>query len=241
MLDAAGRRKDPRVKHLKKIRRARRRGVRFGAASTTTAVGTAGMAVLSAPEWALYVGGGGAAFMAVPAVFALSRLRHLRSQPVPVGLPTKRVTPQRGSAAHESMTRLAGAEQGFFELLGILARSETIGSEEVEEMIGVASDAARGLEGVAVDIAALERAGAASVVTRDHVRSGITSAAADLAAGVEQYEQLVAAAARMTGPAGFASTTVAESHRRELASATDRLQGWAEALAEIDEIRARHR
>lgn len=241
ILDAAGRRKDPRAKHFKKIRRARRRGIRFGAASTTTAVGTAGMAALSAPEWTLFVGGGGAALMAVPAAFAITRLRRLRSQPVPVGIPTKRVLPQRGSAAYESMARLAGAEQGLFELLGILARSETIGTDDVEEMIGVASDAARGLEGVAVDIAALERAGAASAVTREHLLGGIASAAADLETGVEQYEQLVAAAGRMTGPAGFGSTTVVDSHRRELLSATDRLQGWAEALTEIDRIRARHR
>jgi hypothetical protein len=241
ILDAAGRRRDPRVKHLKKIRRARRRGIRFGAASTTTAVGTAGMAVLSAPEWTLFVGGGSAALMALPAAFAVTRLRRLRAQPVPVGLPTKRVSPQRGSAAYESMTRLAGAEQSLFELLGILARSETIGADDVEEMIGVTSDAARGLEGVAVDIAALERAGAASAVTREHLRGGIASAAAELATGVDQYEQLVAAAARMTGPAGSVSATVVESHRRELLSATDRLQGWAEALTEIDAIRARHR
>ncbi|MFY2789440.1 phage shock envelope stress response protein PspM [Rhodococcus sp. MALMAid1271] len=241
LLAAAGRRKDPRAKHLKKIRRARRRGIRFGAASTTSAVGTAGLAVLSAPEWTLFVGGGSAAVMAVPAVFAVTRLRRLRSQPVPVGIPAKRMAPQRASAAYESMTRLAGAEQGFFELLSILSRSETIGADEIEEMIGVASAAARSLEGVAVDIAALERAGATSDVTREHLRSATESAAADLATGVEQYEQLVAAAARMTGPAGFASATVVETHRRELASATDRLQGWAEALTEIDQIRARHR
>ncbi|MGV8870885.1 MAG: phage shock envelope stress response protein PspM [Rhodococcus sp. (in: high G+C Gram-positive bacteria)] len=241
MLDAAGRRKDPRAKHLKKIRRARRRGIRFGAASTTTAVGTAGMALLSAPEWTLFVGGGGTALMAVPAVFAVSRFRRLRSQPVPVGIPAKRTAPQRGSAAYESMMRLAGAEQSLFELLGILARSETIGSDEVEDMISVASGAARGLEGVAVDIAALERAGAASAATREHLRSGIGTAAVELATGVDQYEGLVAAAARMTGPAGFASTAAMESHRSELLSATDRLQGWAEALTELDQIRARHR
>jgi hypothetical protein len=78
-------------------------------------------------------------------------------------------------------------------------------------------------------------------VTREHLRGGIASAAAELATGVDQYEQLVAAAARMTGPAGSVSATVVESHRRELLSATDRLQGWAEALTEIDAIRARHR
>ncbi|WP_256983970.1 hypothetical protein [Rhodococcus sp. 15-649-2-2] len=241
VFDAAGRRKDPRAKHLKKIRRARRRGIRFGAASSTTAAGTAGLAVLSAPEWSLFVGGGGAALMAVPAVFAVTRLRRLRSQLVPVGIPARRTLPQRGSAAYEPMARLAGAEKSLFELLGILARSETIGTDEVEETIGVASDAAQGLEGVAVDIAALERAGAASFATREHLRNGIDSAAADLAAGVDQYEQLVAAAARMTGPAAFTSTTVVGVHRRELESATDRLQGWAEALTEIDRIRARHR
>ena len=197
--------------------------------------------MLSAPEWSLYAGSGSAALMAVPAVFAVARLRRLRFQPVPVGMPAKRVLPQRGSAAFEPMARLAGAEKSLFELLGILARSETIGTAEVEETIGVASEAVHGLEGVAVDIAALERAGAASVATREHLRSGIDSAAADLAAGVDQYEQLVAAAARMAGPAGFSSTTIVDNHRRELESATDRLQGWAEALTEIDRIRARHR
>ncbi|MDI9895063.1 hypothetical protein QM797_10025 [Rhodococcus sp. IEGM 1381] len=241
VFDAAGRRKDPRARHLKKIRRARRRGIRFGAVSTTTAAGTAGLAVLSAPEWSLFVGGGGAALMAVPAVFAVTRLRRLRSQPVPVGIPARRMLPQRGSAAYEPMARLAGAEKSLFELLGILARSETIGTDEVEDTIGAATDAAQGLQGVAVDIAALERAGAASLATREHLRTGIDSAAADLAAGVDQYEQLVAAAARMTGPAAFTSTTVVDVHRRELESATDRLQGWAEALTEIDRIRARHR
>ncbi|WP_245154240.1 hypothetical protein [Rhodococcus sp. 1R11] len=241
LLDAAGRRKDPRVKHLKKIRRARRRSIRFGAASTTTAVSTAGIAALSAPEWTLFVGGGSAALLAVPAVFAFGRLRRLRGQPVPVGVPGRRSLPQRGSAAFEPMSRLAGAEQSLFELLGILARSGTIAAEDVEEMIGVASDAVRGLDGVAVDIAALERAGAASASTRTHLRPGIEAAASDLAAGVNQYEDLVAAAARMTGPAGSTSKNVVDSHRRELLSATDRLQGWADALTELDEIRSRHR
>lgn len=240
VLDAAAKRKDPRAKHLRKIRRARSRGIRFGTASATSAAGTAGMALLSAPEWTLLVGGGGAALFAVPAGFALARLRVLKARPVPIGMPVKRILPPRNSAAHEPMVRLAGAERSLYELLGILSRSESIRSEELEETVTVASDAVLGLSAVATDIAAMERAGASSAATRDHVRAGIDAAAADLAAGVRQYEDLVGAAARMTGPVGSTPSSMAEVQRMELLSATDRLQGWADALEEIAEIRSRH-
>ncbi|MDJ0391792.1 hypothetical protein QMK17_00415 [Rhodococcus sp. G-MC3] len=236
---AVSRWNDPRQKQIRRIRRARRRGSWFGSASGVSAVSTAGLAAASAPEWTMLATGGTAAVFAIPAVFAFNRFRRLRGQPLPVERPRKTVLPSRSSAAYEPINRLVGAQQSLFELSGILARSEFVDQVELTETNDVAAAAARALTEMASDIVAMERAADANARAGAHLVTTIAGAAGELLSGVDQYEDLVAAAARLTSPGGVPSTAV-DRRRAELVSATDRLDGWASALAELAEIRGRH-
>ncbi|WP_052068009.1 phage shock envelope stress response protein PspM [Rhodococcoides fascians] len=238
-VDAVGRWNDPRQKHLRRIKRARRRGTWLGSASGATAASTAGLAVASAPEWTLFAGGGGAALLAVPAVLAFGRYRRLRAEPLPAARPGKAMLPPRSSAAYEPVRRLVGAQNSLYELVGILTRSEFVDSAEVSDITDVADAAARTLRDMAADISSLERAAEGSARAASHLSPTIATAAVELDKGVDQFEDLVAAAARLTSPGGLPGSAV-ELRKAELLSATDRLEGWASALAELAAIRGRH-
>lgn len=239
VIEAAGRWNDPRQKQIRRIRRARRRGSWFGGATGASALSTAGLAVASAPEWTMIATGGGAALLAVPTVFAITRYKQLKSEPLPARKPGKSMLPARHSSAFTSMNRLAGAQRSLYELTGVLLRSESIASEDILETTEVAYSAAAALTDMATDIVAMERAAESNTRAGVHLTSSISGAAAELEAGVDQYEELVEAAARLTSPSGMPSSAVA-ARRAELSSATDRLQGWAFALEELAEIRRRH-
>ena len=239
-IEAVGRWNDPRRKQIRQVRRARRRGSWFGGASGISAVSAAGLAVGSAPEWTMIVAGGGAAVFAVPAVLAVGTYRRLRSQPLPAARPNKTVLPARSSATYEPMSRLIGAQRSLYELSGILSRSEFVDPVEMADTTDVASAAAQALMEMAADIVAMERAADANARAREHLSATITGAATELDSGVDQFEELVAAAARLTAPNALPSSSVA-GRKAELTSATDRLEGWATALAELNAIRSRHR
>lgn len=183
--------------------------------------------------------GGTAAVLALPAAFAFGKFRRLRAQPLPPARPRKTVVPARSSAAHEPMVRLVGAQQSLFELSGVLARAEFVDPVELAETNDVAAGAARALAEMAADIVAMERAADANARAGTHLVATIEASARELDSGVDQYEELVAAAARLTSPGGVPSNAV-DRRRAELISATDRLEGWATALAELAEIRGRH-
>ncbi len=137
------------------------------------------------------------------------------------------------------MVRLVGAQQSLFELSGILARAEFVDPVELAETNDVAEGAALALTEMAADIVAMERAADANARAGTHLVATIEASARDFDSGVDQYEELVAAAARLTNPGGVPSNAV-DRRRAELISATDRLEGWATALAELAEIRSRH-
>lgn len=183
--------------------------------------------------------GGGAAVLAVPAVFAVSRYRRLKAEPLPAARPAKASLPDRSSSAFEPMSRLAGAQRSLYELSGILMRSEFVDSAEVVETNDVANAAARALKDMAADVVAMERAADANSRAGVHLAETIAAATNELTSGVDQYEELVAAAARLTSPHGMPTSAVA-GRKAELTSATDRLEGWASALAELAAIRSRH-
>lgn len=239
VVEAAGRWNDPRQKQIRRVRRARRRGSWFGGATGASALSTAGLAVASAPEWTMIATGGGAALLAVPTVFAITRYRQLKSEPLPARKPGKSMLPARHSSAYTAMNRLAGAQRSLYELTGVLQRSESIASEDILETTEVAYAAAAALTDMATDIVAMERAAESNPRAGLHLTSSISGAAGELDAGVDQYEELVEAAARLTSPTSMPSSAVA-TRRAELSSATDRLQGWAFALEELAEIRRRH-
>ncbi|WP_174565308.1 phage shock envelope stress response protein PspM [Rhodococcoides yunnanense] len=239
MVDAAGRWNDPRQKQIRRIRRARRRGSWLGGASGVSTASTVGLAAASAPEWMMLATGGTAMLFAVPAVFAVGRFRRLRAQPLPPQRPGRTALPARTSAAHEPLQRLAGAQRSLYELSGVLSRSESVDPADLADTMEVAEGAAAALRAMAGDVVSMERAAESNARAAAHLESAISGAAHDLESGVDQYEELVAAAARLTAPARLPMSSV-DVRRAELTSATDRLEGWATALAELAEIRRRH-
>ncbi|SDI72799.1 hypothetical protein SAMN05444695_110116 [Rhodococcus triatomae] len=235
--EAARRRLDPREKAQRRIRRARWRATRFGAASGASAAGAVGLAVASAPDAAVFATGGVAGFLAVPAAFGVARYRRLRAQPLPAGRAVRRPLPVSTSAAYEPMARLVRSERALHHVLGVLSRTGRISAEELADTDASARSAAEALAAVAADISSLESA--ARLLDDGTLRGSAGAAAVELADGVEHYEGLAAAAARLTtapvDPLGL------EHERRELVRSTERLTGLAAGLAEVDDISRRYR
>lgn len=158
VVDATRRWRDPSARLRRKKRRARRRAKIFGAASGMWGVGTATLVVASAPDWTVVATGGTTAALAVPAVLAVRRMRRLDAVPVPPAPPRRRALPPEGSVARAPMARLASNEQSLSHLLGVLARSEAVVTEDLDEIGDAARAASSALEAVAVDVVALESA-----------------------------------------------------------------------------------
>ncbi|WP_430335580.1 phage shock envelope stress response protein PspM [Rhodococcus sp. ACT016] len=239
--DTMRRLSDPRERMLRKRRRARKRATRFGIASGAGVVGTASLAVASAPDWTMVATGGAAALFAIPAVVAVDSYRRLKATPLPPAAVSRRPLPPVGSAARAPMERLARAEGSLQQLLGVLGKSAVVDVEELDHTGETARSASEALRSVAADVVAMESAGRSTAAAAAHLEQSIRSAAGQLDVGVAQYEGLVTAAAKMTAPAQSASYTVLGQQREELLSASERLEGWAEALGEVDEIDRRFR
>lgn len=232
---------DPRERMLRKRRRARRRATRFGVVSGVSVVGTASLAVASAPDWTVVATGGAAALFAVPAVAAVGTYRRLTAAPLPAATGTRRPPPPVGSAARAPMERLARAEHGLDQLLGVLRRSAVVPVEELDRTGDTARSASAALRAVAGDVVAMESAGRGTAAAAAHLERSIQAAVGQLDVGVAQYEGLVTAAAKLTAPAQSSSHPLLTGQRDELLSASDRLEGWAEAIGEVDEIDRRFR
>lgn len=232
---------DPRERMLRKRRRARKRATRFGIASGAGVVGTASLAVASAPDWSVVATGGAAALFAVPTVVAVGTYRRLTATPLPAPTVTRQPLPPAGSAARAPMERLAAAESSLNQILGVLGRSSVVDVDELDHAGETARAASAALRSVASDVVAMENAGRGTAAAAPHLEHAVRNAEQQLADGVVQYEGLVAAAARMTAPAQSSSYTMLDRQREELLSASDRLEGWADALGEVDEIDRRFR
>ncbi|MBA8960605.1 phage shock envelope stress response protein PspM [Rhodococcus opacus] len=239
--DAAQKWRDPRERLLRKKRRARRRAKRYGIVSGSSATGAAGLALMAAPEWSMLMAGGGAVVFAVPAVLAVSRYRKLDAVTLPPGLPARRVLPAPSSAAREPMERLVHSERALHGILGVLSRSGTISGEDIEDTHATARSAAAALQAVALDITSMEDAAQGSRAAAAPLHRAITSAAAQLDDGVDQFEELVAAAAEVAVPGTTSAVGELAYERAELVSATEKLAGLAAALGEIDDIVRRYR
>jgi hypothetical protein len=227
---------DPREKRLRKMKRARRRSVRYGSASGVSAVSTAGLAVASAPEWTLVAGGGAATLLAIPAALAWRRLRQYRKDPLPLRGPLRRFVPN-GAAATGLMRRLVASEQSLYQLLLVLAGSQSVPPEEVDEISTAAWETADALEGAAREIAAMEQASRAAKHTYPHLESAIAAVLQRLSDGVAQHEALVAMAAQMAAAAAADPFGGLDRYRHDLMAATDRLEGLAGALHELANVR----
>jgi len=233
ILDAARSWNDPRRKAERKRRRVRRRARIFGAASGSTGVATMTVAATSAPDWLIVGGTGTTVLLGIPAVAAVAAYRRLRTTPLPPSAPARRALPPVGSAARAPVERLAASERSLHELLGILTRSGVVASEDVDDTARIAAAASASLTAVAHDIVAMERAAVGSTGAAVHLSTSITSTAARLADGVQQYDGLVAAAALLTTPGASGSLSALDSRRDALQFASDRLEGWAYGLERL--------
>ncbi|WP_305094758.1 hypothetical protein [Prescottella sp. R16] len=227
---------DPRERALRKRRRARRRATRFGVASGAGAVGTVTLAVASAPDWAVVATGGTAALFAVPAVLAVGTYRRLTAAPLPASAAARPPLPPAGSVARAPMERLAQAEHSLDRLSAVLGRSALVDVAELDHTGETARTAAAALRAVATDVVALEDAARSTHAAAPHLDRSIRAAVARLDDGVAQFEGLVTVAAKMTAPAQSPSYTLLDRQREELLSASERLEGWADALGEVGEI-----
>lgn len=241
-VDAARRWRDPAAKLRRRKRRALRRTRLFGAASGAWGVGTATLVAASAPEWTVVATGGGTAVLAVPAVMAYRRFRRLDALPVPPSPPRRRTLPPVGSVAREPLERLARAERSLADLFGVVARSGSVDSGDLEEITEAARSASAALDDVAGDVTALESAARSSAAAGAHLEPSIVAAGEQLRSGVDQFDALVVATAKLAAaPAGSRSIAALDQQRAELISASDRLEGWAQSWREVERISRRYR
>ena len=236
---------DPRARLLRRRRRALRWGLIFAAGCALWAVVTA---VLAAWGWfalLLEVTGFIAAVQAIPATLLLLRYRWLRSEPLPAPRPANaRRLPPPGSAARPAMSALGASERGFFSLVGVIERGALLPSDEIQDLTAAANRTSAAMSSTAAEVVSMERAANHAESSRSYLVPTINAFAAQLSAGVRQYNEMVTAAAQLVSSAngsGNGTVELAASHQRyraELSEATDRLLGWAQAFDELGGLRA---
>jgi hypothetical protein len=173
---------------------------------------------------------------------ALSFLRHrwLKATPLPPQRSMRRL-PSWGSAARQPMAALASAERGMFSLLGVMQRGRMLPDDELREVTLAANQTAATMAATATDVVSMERAAGASPQSRAHLTPTIRAFTAQLESGVRQYNEMVTAAAQLVSAANSgtmsSSPMSAQRYRHELGTATDRLNGWAQAFDELGHLR----
>jgi len=89
----------------------------------------------------------------------------------------------------------------------------------------------------AAEVVSMERAVTFTPQSRSYLVPTINAFTAQLSAGVRQYNEMVTAAAQLVSAVNGAATSIPpgsqQRHRDELAGATDRLVGWAQAFDEL--------
>ncbi|QIS21443.1 hypothetical protein F6W96_27020 [Nocardia terpenica] len=229
---------DPRERELRRRRKMRRRGLRLGAASGLTALGTAGLVVVSAPAWVVMVVGSGAAALVTGAAVTTRRYLEMRRNPLPPTAFVPRKLPPIRSAARPHISRLVRAERALHTLGRRIAHRGALPPDDLADTLETAGSAAAALHALATDVTAMEKAigvvGRAHSVITPGLSDDVRAVVARLESGVVEYEQLVAAAGRvlavpespaLPGDLGWALV--------ELRDAADRLDGWAHALTEL--------
>jgi hypothetical protein len=229
---------DPRARQLRRRRRALRWGLIFTAGCVFWAVVTA---VLAAWGWfalLLEITGAIAVVQAIPATLLLLRYHWLRAEPLPASRPaTVRRLPPPGSAARPAMYALGASERGFFSLLGVMERGAMLPAAEIGDLTVAANKTSAAMAATAAEVVSMERAVQYSESSRSYLVPTINAFTAQLSAGVRQYNEMVTAAAQLVssanGDAGAALAASQQRYRAELAGATDRLVGWAQAFDEL--------
>ena len=233
---------DPRARLLRKRRWALRLGVFFSFAKVFWVAVTGLLATWSVPVWGLIITGVIAAGAAVPATLFLLRYRWLRGEPLP---PPRQVSgrrlPPHGSAARPSMSALGASERGFHSLLGVMTRGNMLPPEEIREITAAAERTSATMAATAAEVVSMERAAAETPQSQSYLAPTINAFTAQLNTGVRQYNEMVTAAAQLVSSANAGSMSSspmsAQRYRNELAGATDRLMGWAQAFDELGQLR----
>ncbi|ORV50830.1 hypothetical protein AWC02_04275 [Mycolicibacter engbaekii] len=238
---------DPRARMLRKRRWALRLGLFFGATCGFWMLVTAVLASWSTPVWVLLITGLVSAGAAAPATLLLLRYRWLRAAPLPaVRAATARRLPAAGSAARPAMYALGASERGMLSLLGVLERGRLLPADEITELTDAVNRAASTMAATAAEVVSMERAVQDSPQSRQYLVPTINAFTAQLSAGVRQYNEMVTAAAQLVASANDGSATLTgdpanspmsqRRYREELAGATDRMLGWAQAFDELAEL-----
>jgi hypothetical protein len=226
--------RDPRARALRKRRRA---------AKITTAWGglTAVVAGLDAGEFATAVHPGLGAYITAGACVLLAGVTtnsgmqtyRLYREPLPPSPPRKQALPPATSVARAPVERLSVCERSLFDVLGQLTSMQAaLPRNSVDAARGAAEEAAARLRGLASRVQAVERARAAAPSNeRASLDAAVHELGGHLDAGVEDYGRLVAAAGR-TVAAGSGNGD--RQSRHAVVEATDRLQGLAAALKDLD-------
>lgn len=239
-LGAVRRWSDPRERELRKRRRVRRRSVRLGITSGVAAAGVVGLALVSAPAWALVVLVIGAIGLLVGTASSTRRYVRLRRAPLPRAAYRPRKLPASRSVARAPMSRLARAERALHELGEQLGGSRRLPEDELTDLLDTAASGAAALDALATDIVAMERTVGAVGGSNPDAAADLTQnmhAALDrLETGIIDYEQTVAAAGRILAvPADVVVQHEFDMVVADLRDAADRLDSWAQALSELAE------
>jgi hypothetical protein len=232
---------DPRTRLLRRRRRALRWGLIFSAGCLSWAVVTALLAAWGWFALLLEITGLIAAAQAIPATLFLLRYRWLRGEPLPAQRPpSARRPPPPSSAARSAMFALGASERGFFSLLGVIERGNMLPAAEIRDLSAAANKTTVAMAATAAEVVSMERAVNITPQSRSYLVPTINAFTAQLSAGVRQYNEMVTAAAQLVSSAngdspdsGPRSPLSQQRYREELAGATDRLLGWAQAFDEL--------
>jgi hypothetical protein len=224
---------DPRARLLRKRRWALRLSLFFAVSSGFWVLVTVVLATWNIPAWALIIPGAIAAGAAWLATLVGLRYRWLRKEPLPAPRPgVVRRLPPMGSAARGAMVTLAAAERSMFSLIGVIERAELLPASEIRETTHAANKVAATMSATAVDIVSMEKAARSSPSSRGSLMPTINAFAVQLDHGVQQYNEMVNAAAQLVSTSS--SPMSRQLYRDELVSATDRVLGWAQAFDELN-------
>ena len=85
----------------------------------------------------------------------------------------------------------------------------------------------------------MERAAGDNPESRSYLAPTINALSAQLNSGVRQYNEMVTAAAHLVSSLNTGAAISQQRYRDELAGATDRLLGWAQAFEELGPAQVR--
>lgn len=229
---------DPHARLLRRQRRALRWGLVFAAGCVFWAAVTMLLAAWGWFALLLEITGAVAVVMAIPATLLLFRYRWLRSEPLPTPRPTNvRRLPPPGSAARPAMYALGASERGFLSLLNVIERGSMLPTAEIRDLTAAANKSSAAMVATAAEVVSMERAAQSSESSRSYLVPTINAFTAQLSAGVRQYNEMVTAAAQLVSSANGDQLAASQRYRAELAGATDRLVGWAQAFDELGGLR----